>query len=99
MKQMFAITKQMFEVYIFSLAFQQSFVLQKNNCERVIDMKREDVKKALKEIGRKQWELANAIGVHEATLIHWFHEVDVRSERETRILNGIEKLKAGKSCE
>lgn len=62
-------------------------------------MKKTDVKKQLELIGRKQWELANAIGVHEATLIHWFHEIDIRPEREARIVEGIEKLKADKPNE
>lgn len=60
-------------------------------------MKKENVKEQLEFIGCKQWELANAIGVHEATLIHWFHEIDIRPEREARIVSGIEKLKAAKS--
>lgn len=55
----------------------------------------EVVKKLIGENGLRQWKLADAIGVSEATLCVWLRK-PLTEERYNLLLNGIEKLKGGK---
>lgn len=61
-------------------------------------MTKEAMKAALKEIGAKQWELAQEIGVHEKTLIYWFHCEACTPERAARIEAALQRMKSTRSA-
>ncbi len=51
-----------------------------------------DIRRQIAEAGLKQWEVADAIGVNEATLCVWLRK-PLANERLERVRAAIEKLK------
>ncbi len=54
-------------------------------------MSNTEIKRAIKEKGLKQWEVAEALGVAETTLTRWLRK-DPEPEKEAEIFNAIHKL-------
>lgn len=61
-------------------------------------MKRSEFKAMLKEAKLKSWEVAAEMGVHEHTIIYWFHNLEetCTDERALRIKTAIDRVKAKK---
>ena len=54
----------------------------------------QEIKKAIREAGLKQWQVAKACGVVESTFIRWLRD-DLTAERREQIMNAIATLKGG----
>ena len=54
-------------------------------------MKNKDLKDAFRVAGIRQWEVAEAMGVSEMTLVKWMR-VELSEERRQRILTALEQL-------
>lgn len=54
-------------------------------------MKKSDVQKGLRESRRKQWELAQEIGISEFTIIRWLRD-PISEEHAKRITEGLQRL-------
>ena len=54
-------------------------------------MSNEEIRKRMRIADVKQWEVADAIGVHEATLCVWLRH-ELPTEKRDKILKAIEKL-------
>lgn len=57
-------------------------------------MKKSDVQKGLRESRRKQWELAQEIGISEFTIIRWLRD-PISEEHAKRITEGLQRLQKG----
>ncbi|MBQ8301420.1 MAG: hypothetical protein IJX57_05605 [Clostridia bacterium] len=57
-------------------------------------MTNEELKKKIKENNLYQWQVANAAGITEMTLIRWFR-TPMTKERAERVNAAIGQLKAG----
>lgn len=52
-----------------------------------------EIKMAIKQNNLSYWRIAEIIGVHENTILHWLREDPLPSDHKTLILEAIEKLK------
>lgn len=59
-------------------------------------MQNKDVRQALAEAGFKQWELAEALGIHEGNLSRKLRR-ELPSEQKEHIFRAIERMKAYRS--
>lgn len=58
-------------------------------------MQNKDIRKAIEQAGISYWQVADAIGIHPATLCVWLrHELD--GEKKKKVENAIEYLIAEK---
>jgi DNA-binding XRE family transcriptional regulator len=57
-------------------------------------MKKSNIQKTLRESGRKQWELAQEIGISEFTIIRWLRE-PISEEHAKKIAEGLKRLHKG----
>ena len=55
-------------------------------------MKNKDLKDAFRVAGIRQWEVAEAMGVSEMTLVKWMR-VELTEDKRQRILAALEQLK------
>ena len=58
-------------------------------------MTKSEFKERIKSAGVKQWQIANAIGIHEKTLTGWLHCDVLPEERATRIEDAFNKIEKG----
>lgn len=54
--------------------------------------KNTDIREMIKKAGLRHWQVAETIGVDQATLCVWLR-TDLSEERRTRILDAIERIK------
>lgn len=59
-------------------------------------MQNKDIRQALAEAGFKQWELAEALGIHEGNLSRKLRR-ELPSEQKKHIFRAIERMKAYRS--
>lgn len=52
-----------------------------------------DIRREIAEAGLKHWEVADAIGVNEATLCVWLRKPLI-GERRSRVIDAIQRLKS-----
>lgn len=55
-----------------------------------------EIREAIRKARVKQWEVAQALGIAEETLIRWLRR-ELTEERKTAIMSAIEKIKGEES--
>ena len=58
-------------------------------------MKKEEVKRLMKQNQRKQWEVAEAMEISEFTLCRWLRK-DLKGKQLERLNSAIKKVRSGK---
>jgi len=55
-------------------------------------MTSKEMRRKIKESGKKQWQIAAAAGISEATIIRWLREEELPIERQKTLTEALEKL-------
>ena len=56
-----------------------------------------EIRSAISNAGLRHWQVADAVGISEATLCVWLRR-PLSNEREKRVTDAINQLKAGDRC-